>query len=413
MSALLDGGSELSGASAAAAQSRRDSAEHRGLIVVTSHRGQPSCDELARLAAAGLRPRKDYVELARLLGADVLDWEYTTERAAAFSRRCSMSLGFPIGQVVESLRVRSHYAYTVAWADRLGLPIAAGYKALRCQRPLVMISGWLSPRKKSLFLRPLGVHSHLRAIVSYSSKQMQFAEERLGVPKPKLFLGLQPVDDHFWRPGPASSERIVCSVGSERRDYRTLVRAVRGLDVSMELAVGNVATGDTGLSTGEVGPRLRELDGEVLPPNTRVGHYDPLQLRDLYGRSRFVVVPLQDVDYDAGVTVIAEAMAMGKAVIATRSAGQVDLIKHSITGILVPPGNPTALREAITQLLRNPEDAERMGRAGRQLVETRHTLDAYVQEIARIVRDAAGLSVPDSALLNSVSASSRHERAWG
>ncbi len=37
-------------------------------------------------------------------------------------------------------------------------------------------------------------------------------------------------------------------------------------------------------------------------------------LRDLYARARVVVVPLEDVDYDAGVTVITEALAMAKPV---------------------------------------------------------------------------------------------------
>ena len=38
----------------------------------------------------------------------------------------------------------------------------------------------------------------------------------------------------------------------------------------------------------------------------------------MYARARLVVVPLHDVDFDAGVTTITEAMAMGKAVVATQ-----------------------------------------------------------------------------------------------
>jgi len=34
----------------------------------------------------------------------------------------------------------------------------------------------------------------------------------------------------------------------------------------------------------------------------------------------------------------------------------------------------------------HPDEAERMGRAGRALVEERHTLDGYVEQIATIVR---------------------------
>ncbi len=54
----------------------------------------------------------------------------------------------------------------------------------------------------------------------------------------------------------------------------------------------------------------------------------------------------------------------------------------------MPPGDPRALRQAIEHLLQHPEEAARMGRAGRELVETRHTLDRYVERVVRIVRES-------------------------
>ena len=63
-------------------------------------------------------------------------------------------------------------------------------------------------------------------------------------------------------------------------------------------------------------------------------------------------MPLVDVDFDAGVTSITEAMAMGKAVIVTRTKGQVDVIHDGVEGLYVPPADPAALREAIVHLLK-------------------------------------------------------------
>jgi glycosyltransferase involved in cell wall biosynthesis len=77
---------------------------------------------------------------------------------------------------------------------------------------------------------------------------------------------------------------------------------------------------------------------------------------------------------------------MGKAVVISRTRGQVDLIRDGEQGIYVPPGDPAALRAAITYLANHPEETERMGRAGRALVEERHTLDAYVAGLAAVVR---------------------------
>jgi glycosyltransferase involved in cell wall biosynthesis len=94
---------------------------------------------------------------------------------------------------------------------------------------------------------------------------------------------------------------------------------------------------------------------------------------------------LHDVEFDAGVTAITEAMAMGKAVVVTRTRGQVDVIRDGESGLYVPPGDPVALRTAIRYLLDNPAEAERMGRAGRATVEAHHTLDRWVSAVAEVV----------------------------
>ena len=77
-------------------------------------------------------------------------------------------------------------------------------------------------------------------------------------------------------------------------------------------------------------------------------------------------------------------MAMGKAVIATRIRGQVDVLHDGVEGLYVPPGDPVALREAIDHLLRHPDEAARMGAAGRAAVLERHRLDDIARALAAI-----------------------------
>ena len=67
--------------------------------------------------------------------------------------------------------------------------------------------------------------------------------------------------------------------------------------------------------------------------------YEYRELRDLYAQSAFVVVPLYENDFQAGVTTMLEAMAMGKAVIATRTTGQTDVIIDGENGLTVAPGD--------------------------------------------------------------------------
>ncbi len=365
----------------------------RSAIVVTSWPGHRGAAELERLAAAGERPRDAYVELARVLDADVIDSHYMAERATPLARVIAGRVGMVQGQVAEVCLRQRRYRYIVAWADRLGLPLALLFKLSGSRRDTVLISVWLSRLKKAIFLTRFRVHTHLRAIVNYGSVQMDIASGRLGVPREQLFLALQPVDERFWspQPGAAPTENLICSVGWEARDYRTLVEAVRGLDLGAELAVGSTVLSPS----GDVSDQYKAMEHEImgvggLPPNVRLHRdLDQRALRDLYARSLFFVVPLRDVDYDAGVTALTEAMSMGKAVIVTRTRGQVDLIEDGVQGLYVPPGDVGALRAAIERLRNDPAGADRMGRAGRALVERQHTLDGYVQRLADIVRGSA------------------------
>jgi glycosyltransferase involved in cell wall biosynthesis len=289
-------------------------------------------------------------------------------------------------QIAEAFLRRRDHRHVVARADRLGLPLAALLKLARGRRDLVLVSVWLSRAKKAVFLRPLGAHTHLGAIVNYGSVQMRHARERLDVPAEKLHHARQPVDERFWRPrDERGAEDVVCAVGTEARDYPTLLEAVRGLDARVELAIGTTVfqTGDT---TVDLGPSVGPVLASAVPPNVVLHQQlDHRRLRALYARSRVVVVPLHDVDFDAGVTSIAEAMAMARPVVVTRSRGQVDLVREGETGLYVPPGDPGALRAAIERLLRDPAEAERMGRAGRAYAEAHLTLDRWVEDVAAIV----------------------------
>jgi glycosyltransferase involved in cell wall biosynthesis len=65
-----------------------------------------------------------------------------------------------------------------------------------------------------------------------------------------------------------------------------------------------------------------------------------------------------------------EAMVMGKPVIATRAGGIPDMITDGENGLLVPPGDVLALRQAMRQLIDHPQLREQMGAAAlRRVVE--------------------------------------------
>ncbi len=128
-----------------------------------------------------------------------------------------------------------------------------------------------------------------------------------------------------------------------------------------------------------------------------IGRKSLPELRDLYARSRFVVVPLLPSESDNGVTVIFEAMAMGKPVICTQTHGQVDVIQHGVTGVHVPAGDPAALREAMLWLWNEPQIAHAMGARARAYVEQHHTLEQFAWNV-RAAAEASlhGKPAPES-----------------
>jgi len=77
---------------------------------------------------------------------------------------------------------------------------------------------------------------------------------------------------------------------------------------------------------------------------------------------------------------VLEAMAAGKAVVATDVGGISEAVVHGETGLLVPPGDPTVLAEAIVQLLQDPARAAAMGRAGQERAISRFGMDRMVRE---------------------------------
>ena len=73
-----------------------------------------------------------------------------------------------------------------------------------------------------------------------------------------------------------------------------------------------------------------------------------------YAACDLFVLPSRDSSEGYGLALL-EAMATRKPVIGSRVGGNVDVIQDQITGILVQPNEPTALANAILNLLRNNE----------------------------------------------------------
>ncbi len=113
-------------------------------------------------------------------------------------------------------------------------------------------------------------------------------------------------------------------------------------------------------------PRLPGLK-EHLPQNVHLmGVWPHDAIMGAWRRSLLGLVP--STWDEPCPTVAMEAMVMGKPVIAARSGGLVDIVTDQETGLLVPPADPHALRDAIQSLLNDPGRRKQMGALAKQRV---------------------------------------------
>jgi glycogen synthase len=102
------------------------------------------------------------------------------------------------------------------------------------------------------------------------------------------------------------------------------------------------------------------------------------------------VVAVPSIVPDCCPTVILEAMAAGRPVVAAASGGIVDLVDNGVTGLLVAAGDPIRLAEALSSIIHDVDSATAMGRKALDRVRL-FTASAVVTRIERVYeRLAAG-----------------------
>jgi glycosyltransferase involved in cell wall biosynthesis len=113
---------------------------------------------------------------------------------------------------------------------------------------------------------------------------------------------------------------------------------------------------------GRVEEPLKSKLPQLLPPNAQyVGIKHGEELRQLLMNSRALVLP--SLWYENQPFCIIEAFAAGKPAIASDIGGMTELINREERGLLVPPGDISALADAMERFSRQPGEAKKMGEA--------------------------------------------------
>lgn len=270
----------------------------------------------------------------------------------------------------------------IAPGEDVGIPFAF-WAMLRRSRVRILIithGSFMASPKFALVMRVLRRAKRVHFLpLSRSIAETLVAEHR--VPSERVHQTGYSTDTRFFDPARSAEStqpRLVVSCGTANRDYRTLVRATDEIpDISVEIAADSAWI-----------PLRVDIQDDSIPDYLTISKHDYLGLRDLYARAAVVVVPLYAGKHAAGYSAIAEAMAMGKPVIATTTDAPSDFIVDGVTGFYVPPGDAALLQARIRTLLDNRELAEEMGQAGRQRMVAEFDVRSYASRIAQV----AGLS---------------------
>jgi glycosyltransferase involved in cell wall biosynthesis len=88
--------------------------------------------------------------------------------------------------------------------------------------------------------------------------------------------------------------------------------------------------------------------------------------------------------------VLLQASAAGVPIVASAVGGIPEAVAHRENGLLIPPGDPDALAEAVVTLLENPEQARAMGETGRERVRGLFSVERMVEGNLAVYREILG-----------------------
>jgi glycosyltransferase involved in cell wall biosynthesis len=232
-------------------------------------------------------------------------------------------------------------------------------------------------------LRQLVLRANLRLapeVVCYSQYQAEFWTKVAGVKRSKFRVLPYAIDTSFYRtalaraePARSHAQPYVLSVGRDTgRDFGTLIAAARCAGLRVKLVTLPYLVPEAARGAADV---------DVLE---RISYAELFQL---YAEARMVAVPLKDdMTYPAGIRAVMEALAVGRATIATRTHILEEYVPDDERNVLyVSAEDADELCAAIRRLDTDDELRSGLETNGREYVAARYHMDAFVDELEQLL----------------------------
>ena len=287
--------------------------------------------------------------------------------------------------VLASLREANRADVVLSTVDTVGIPLMLLGRAGRLRPPLVYVAIGLperlarlrGPRMRRLYAESL---ARCASVLAYSEREAAELERFLGSHRLGTRVEFVPfgVDTRVLVPSPVPTAVDVASVGADpHRDYDLLLRVAEQLPDASFLVV-TTADVERGLAP--------------LPPNVTVETDLPFDtMRRRLEGARVVALPVRDNSYSGATTVLLQAMALGKAIVVSRTAAIATGygLEDGDNVRLVPPGDEASFARALGDVLRDDLHARALGSRARSTVEASLTWDRYVERLRGHLDDAA------------------------
>lgn len=269
---------------------------------------------------------------------------------------------------------RRQYENMVAWQAFYGLIFAFWCRVFRAEKEnYVVVKNFTYREKKGIigriyfrFLQYIVESGYVDVFTVCSEGHLKYCMEKFHIPREKLRfepfgvadLGISEV-----------SEDYILSLGRSNRDWEFLIRELGNTEFLVKIVCDTLKYGK-------------------LPLNIRV--YNNIwgeDALDALRRCRLVVLPILDEKVAAGDTVLLQAMALGKPVVAVRESGKwAEYLESGVNGFVVPK-NGEILRETVRKLWEDRELHREIPQNCREDFVKNYSLYGYGCRIGRLFKE--------------------------
>lgn len=175
--------------------------------------------------------------------------------------------------------------------------------------------------------------------------------------------------------------RILCVAG--HRPYKGLPYLIEACRI---LRSEGIAFQCDIIGDGPMRPQLEAMNHDNVV--NLLGPRQETEVARMMAEASLFVLPsiVDDDGMMEGIPVaLMEAMATGRAVVSTTTAGIPELVEHGASGLLVPPRDPRALADAMRALLSDLEKARTMGERGRAKVRAEFDLRQSATQLLNLI----------------------------